>query len=158
MARKLLEGMDRVMKNLNEQTVAIKGRTLHGMIRAAIMVQRGMDKSPPLVPVGETGNLRSSFFIVTSRGEISSGDSPVFKDDKEGKLSARHNSIIQKAKSMSFKQPTVIMGFTANYAMWTHESIGRTYQRPGAGPRYFQASIRRNMPAMLKIMRDTAKI
>ena len=154
-----MEGMDRVMKKLNQETTAIKGRTLHGMIRAAIIVRRDMDHGVPKVPV-DTGNLWSSFFVVTSKGNVEQGQSPSFKDDDNGKMSTNHSAVINKVKGtiLNSKTPVVVMGFTANYAMWTHELIGRKYQRQGAGPRYFQASIRRNMPAMLKVIRDTAKI
>jgi hypothetical protein len=49
-------------------------------------------------------------------------------------------------------------GFSAKYAPFVHEMIGATFKRSGAGPKFFQASVRRNMPRCLEIIRRTAQI
>lgn len=54
-----LEGLDAVIANLNREVSKIKGRSLKGLIRAAIVVRRDMDKTPPLIPI-DIGNLRGS--------------------------------------------------------------------------------------------------
>lgn len=56
------ESLEEVMRNLNKEIKAIKGRTMKGYIRAARLVRRDMDRTPPLIPVGDTGNLRDSWF------------------------------------------------------------------------------------------------
>lgn len=56
-----IKGFDKVMKNLNAEIQAIKGRTMGGLIDASIIVRNDMDKTPPLIPV-DTGNLRESWF------------------------------------------------------------------------------------------------
>ena len=61
MVRKRVTGVDKVLKNLNKEVQAIEGRTLKGLIRAAIIVRRGMEESSPKIPI-DTGNLRASWF------------------------------------------------------------------------------------------------
>ncbi len=50
------------------------------------------------------------------------------------------------------------MGFTANYAVYVHESVGRSFQRPGSGPKFFQASLFRNQHEVLKAVQRNAQI
>lgn len=57
-----LKGVENVIKNLNREIVKIRGRNRKGLLRAAIYLRRRMDKVSPLIPVGETGNLRDSWF------------------------------------------------------------------------------------------------
>jgi hypothetical protein len=62
MAEDYLKGLDDVMKNLNKEIQAIEGKTMKGLIKAAIIVRRDMDKTSPKIPI-DTGNLRSSWFV-----------------------------------------------------------------------------------------------
>lgn len=39
----------------------------------------------------------------------------------------------------------LIMGFSVNYAVWVHENIGATFQRPGSGAKFFESSLKRNI-------------
>ena len=57
-----LKGMDRVMHRLNRQIALTRGASMRGLIKAAIVIRRDMDRTPPLVPV-DTGNLRASWFM-----------------------------------------------------------------------------------------------
>jgi len=57
-----LKGVDRVLHKLNRKIVQIKGASLAGLGRAAILVRRDMDRTPPMIPV-DTGNLRASWYI-----------------------------------------------------------------------------------------------
>jgi hypothetical protein len=56
-----IKGFDIVLSNLNKEIRAIEGRTMTGLIKAAIHIRRDMDHTPPLIPI-KTGNLRSSWF------------------------------------------------------------------------------------------------
>lgn len=49
----------------------------------------------------------------------------------------------------------IVMGFTANYAMIVHERTdpGINWKRPGSGPKFFEASIKRNISNILSIMK-----
>lgn len=56
-----LQGMDRVMARLNRQIAMTRTASMRGLIKAAILIQRDMERTPPLTPVYE-GNLRRSWF------------------------------------------------------------------------------------------------
>ena len=57
-----LKGLDNVLRNLNKEIKAIEGRSLKGMLLAVALIRRDIETVSPLVPVGETGNLRASWF------------------------------------------------------------------------------------------------
>jgi hypothetical protein len=56
-----LKGLEAVIANLNKEIKAIEGRSLAGLIRAAVVVRRSTEETPPLTPL-EFGNLRASWF------------------------------------------------------------------------------------------------
>lgn len=59
MARRMtISGIDKVLRNLNREIKAIKGRSRQGMHMAALIVK---GTALPLTPI-ETGNLRGSWF------------------------------------------------------------------------------------------------
>ena len=76
-----LKGLERVIKNLNAEIARIEGATLAGLIRAQIEIRRSMEYEPPLIPV-DMGNLRASYFTVTSKGGIVACRSPKFKSGR----------------------------------------------------------------------------
>lgn len=126
-----LKGFDSVVKNLNREIKAIEGRTLKGLGLAVMMVRAEMDHTPPLIPIGETENLRASWF----------------------------------AEPLNMPAgPAVICGFSANYAAYVHELLGTksggpiNWTRPGSGPKFFQAPLRRNKEKILETIRSNAQI
>lgn len=133
MARAIdIKGFDEVITNLNNEIVAIKERTMGGLLKAAAFVREDMDKTPPLIPIGETGDLRASWFV-----------SPLIN----GKIWG------------------ILMGFSANYAAAVHEMIGPTktgkeirWSRPDSGPKFFEASFKRNKNEILNIIKEEAHI
>ena len=52
----------------------------------------------------------------------------------------------------------LIMGFSANYALKVHEEVGTNFQRPGAGAKFFEASLNRNHKQILNIIKQEAKV
>ena len=118
-----IKGMDNVLKNLNKEITDIEGLSMKGLIRAAIIIRRDMDKTSPLIPIDE-GNLRGSWFT----------------DQRK------------YAKGMELR-----MGFTAEYAWYVHEMIGANYKRPGAGAKFFEASLKRNAGKILDVIKEEAK-
>lgn len=60
--------------------------------------------------------------------------------------------------TLSQEPPAVIMGFSANYAPFVHENVGASFKRPGAGAKFFEASIKRNGPQMLTVIAQEAKV
>jgi hypothetical protein len=57
-----LKGLDTVLKNLNKEIKAIEGRSVEGMLLAVAEIRDDIDSKSPMVPVGETGTLRESWF------------------------------------------------------------------------------------------------
>ena len=154
-------GLKEVMENLNKEIQKIKGRSLKGLIRGAIMVTRSMETTPPLIPV-DWGNLRASRFIVTSTGAIRQGKNPKFKGDADeaAEMSEQHQAMAQKY-AMTAKltgMPMVILGFSAGYATYVHENVGATFQRPGAGAKFLQAAVENERDNILRVIREEAKI
>ena len=145
-----------VERRLDRQIRKIKGRTERGVIRAAIVIIRGTEKASPSTPV-DTGNLRASRFVVTSRGETEEGQSPAFVDSESaeaGRMSADHAAMLSNTtrEAKTFKGPTAIIGYTAFYAAAVHEKVGANFKRkrpPAAGSKWLAASMKRNRDEVL---------
>lgn len=52
----------------------------------------------------------------------------------------------------------LLIGFTAAYAFFVHEIIGRNFKRLGAGAKFFEAALKRNTNKILSIIQQEAKI
>lgn len=179
-----LIGLSQLIRNLNVITNQISDKNLKGLIKATILIRRDMENTSPLIPV-DTGNLRASWFVVTSKGSTSKGKSSKFKGDKAGELTSQHKIEITKGKAELNKRDLIAvkMGFSANYAFFVHEMIGVSnikigkkkqisplskrqrqafgvarFSRPGSGPKFFEAALRRNSGKIIKILLDEAKI
>lgn len=126
-----IKGFNEVMRNLNTEIRKIEGRTMQGLIGGAAYIRADMDHTQPLIPI-KTNTLRSSWFVTPYKG----------------------------AK----KTIGLIMGFSANYAVYVHEmmesSLGNAinWSRPGSGPKFFEAAIKRNVNVILGIIKATAQI
>lgn len=155
-----LDGIDDVMKSLNEEMGKIKGKTLKGLILASIVVMRDMEKTSPKIPV-DIGNLRASRFTVTSKGEQSTpGINATFKGEDSSRMEADHTRVVSQYQSeaASEKNPTLILGFSANYATFVHENMEAKFQRSGSGPKFFEKALSRNKGKILEIIANNAKI
>lgn len=62
-----ITGMSNVLRNLNREMGKIKIRGVKGMLVAADIVRKDMDKTPPLIPV-DTGRLRKSWYAKATHG------------------------------------------------------------------------------------------
>ena len=123
-----IKGTDIVLANLNREIAKIKVRSAAGLIEAAIMIRRDMEKTPPLIPL-DTGNLRASWFTTA----------------------------YTKAKRFG-----LLLGFNSNYALFVHEMVDKgkqiNWSRPGSGPKFFEAALKRNHKQILKIIGINARI
>ena len=149
-------GVDKIMANVNRELIKIKGRSMRGLVKAAIVIRRDMDKTPPLIPV-DLGNLRASFFIVTATTIPEAGGG--FKGGEPG-MSSDHAAVVSGAKgrAASSIHPVVILGFSANYARAVEESKKfKEGKRPGSGPRFFESSLKRNSGLIVKIVATEAR-
>ena len=167
-----------VLANLNREIMAMQNRTLRGMIMGAAIIRKDMEKTPPKTPV-DYGNLKASFFTVTARS-VNYGKSPNFKGEVAGKMAMDHTLTIgeiqgkTKAKSKAGMQ-ILMLGYSANYALYVHEYLGlpdtprwrygpgpgkkRWYKpRPGAGPKWFEESFKRNEANVIQAIRLNARI
>lgn len=61
-----IRGIREVSRNLGAQIGKHRHVTMRGLLRAASLIRRDMDKTPPLIPV-DTGNLRASWYSLPGR-------------------------------------------------------------------------------------------
>lgn len=141
--------LERVMRNLNKQIKKMHGTSIKGLIRASIIVRRAMDKEPPLIPV-DMGNLRASWFTVTKNG-AAAGD-PSFQGDTQAQMSGEHMAVVAEAGMLasSASMPTLVMGFSANYAFFVHEMIEAEFKRPGSGAKFLEAALRNKQQEIVR--------
>lgn len=154
-----LRGIQKVMQNLTKAVDQIENKTIQGLIRAAIIVRRDMDTSGAgdKIPVN-LGNLRASCFISSIKGSNSEGH---FEGPEAGELSAGHSSTTSKAEGLvkMSKRPIVIIGFSANYAVFVHENIeARNWNRRGSGPKFLEHALDRNKSAIVTEIQKSAKL
>lgn len=137
-----MSGMNEVINNLNKAAKKVEGNSMKGIIEGAIDVRRAMDLEYPKIPV-DTSNLRSSFFMVTSKGDTPRGKTAGFKGDEAAEISNNHTKTITryKAEAMGSTQPLLIMGFSANYAFKVHENMEVNYKRPQSGAKFFETHL-----------------
>jgi len=159
MAQVKLHGFDKVMRNLNKEIEGIKGRSLKGLIRAAILIRRDMEHTSPRIPI-DTGNLRASFYTVTSKGRITRGASPRFKGKQAKTLAADHPGEVDEARKLIGQEgrPAVALGFSAFYAFFVHEMVGAHFQRPGSGAKFFESALKRNHDKIVKVIQEEARL
>lgn len=163
-----LKGVNKVSQNLSKSFEKIKIKSCEGMIDVAILLRGDMERTPPLIPL-DTGNLRASFFATISGGKkVTSNKS--FKGKNAGKMKGEHSSIVQQSKTAigMKKIPSMVLGFTANYAASVHENKeGKFYRpnapkgkkgRPGAGAKFFEKSLYRNKDIIIQLLGNKTKI
>lgn len=163
------EGTEQMILNLQEVEKVIKERALKGMILSAIFIQRQMEITPPLTPV-DTGNLRSSFFIMSLAGitrpaQAAIVDNPTFSKEKNqiNRQALMLSEGLTLADSRSYinmrgdRNPTVVFGFTAYYASTVHDMADANFKRPGAGAFFFRNAIVKNKEKIREILITTIK-
>jgi len=168
---------DEVMINLQAVINEIKGGTLKGLIMSAAHIRRETEDSIPKTPV-DTGNLRESWFVVTTRGK----KVPMTQDFK-GRIPKRYHSgkfrdnkkvghtkeqlkegysntinTFQGALSKNPKDIALVMGYAANYAFAVHENVYDHFKRPGSGAKWFEIAIKNNTNTIFQIIGKNAKI
>ena len=125
-----ISGMNEVMRNLNAEIQAIKGRSANGLIQAGMLVRRDMEVTPPVIPV-DTGNLRASWFTTLIRNLNLVGLTLGF--------SANYAAAVHE------------MGLSrnGNEIQW---------KKPGSGPKFFEMAMKRNEKPMLQILAKNMEI
>jgi hypothetical protein len=149
-----LKGINKVMRNLNKELEQYEQKSLKGLIEFAIDVRQDMDKTPPVIPVDQ-GNLRASWTVVTMKGVSDGGGS--FSGENAGELASDHSSKVSAFKSEAAAVGGVVMGFTANYAVYVHENAGANFKRPGAGAYFFESALNSNKQNAKKYIERNAR-
>jgi len=153
--------VENIIRNLNRQVIRMEDRSLQSLISAAALVRRSADSQSPKIPV-DLGNLRKSWFTVTSNQKVIAGKSPNFTGKQTAKLSASHAAAIRHNMGVlkRTKGPAVRFGFSAFYSTIVHEmpEEDTNWSRKGSGPKYLEASLRRNKDEIMKIIQKGVKI
>ena len=160
--------LQNVMRNLNRELTNIKVRSARGLVLAAATIRRDTETTPPLTPV-DLGNLRASWFAVTATKRAEDPMGGKFRNPPKAKgkeaqrasiMKAQHSATIgeYKGKAAMTKEPVLFMGFSAFYAAPVHEMLGANFKRPGAGPKWFEAAVKRNTSKIVAAIAENAKI
>jgi hypothetical protein len=169
-----VQGLDDVMRRLKKELEAVNHRiSTRGLVLVAEKIRRETETVYPLTPV-DIGNLRASWFVVaTEVGEVNDplAISGSFRNRpfrkmryKASELRARHLAVISasKAEVIKVRQPLMIMGYSAPYALYVHEIAHRfpnaEFKREGADWKWFQKAINRNIRTIFNIIKDNARI
>lgn len=158
-----ITGIKEVVKNLNKFLETEKQQSLKGLIECSVLIRNETNKTSPKVPV-DTRNLEQSWFTVTAKQKAVS--TPFFRGDDAGLLASIHSSTISDVQAMTktTKNPTMIMGFSANYAAAVHEMISSINGKPiqwkkeGSGPKFFESALKRNEKNMLEILAKNMEV
>lgn len=155
------EGIQEIKTELNRQLGKIHGKTIDGLVEAIAFLKKDMLTTSPTIPK-DTGNLRKSFFAVTSMGRVAVGNmSPSFKGRFASRLRRRHTQMVGGAvgKIHKRKNPQITFGFSAYYAGYVHEMDGDVkWTTPGSGAKYFEEALYRNKNVILQIIAQNIKI
>ena len=131
--RMRIGGMAQLVSNLNRWGQNIKAVTIdRGLLKCGIYLYNESQKQVPIV----TGNLRASGFVVTKRGPSRKGQS--FKIKMIDRLKRDHDEMLGLAQSLAAKANGVAVGYSAVYALRTHENpyAGRTHGISPSGKKY----------------------
>ena len=127
-----LQNIEVVTANINKELEKIKNKSAAGLVTAAAEVLADAERTPPLVPV-DLGPLRQSTFTTPRKKPVT-------------------------------QEPYVVFGYTARYAAAVHEMMespsGKpiNWSRPGSGPKWFEASLKRNSALIVQIIARSATI
>ena len=130
-----IKGIEQVTANLNRKIQELEAGTEVGLRQSATYIRADMDRKEPLIPI-DKGNLRGSWFQRTVKG-----------------LGIR----------------SIVFGLSANYALYVHERmegavwgddiVGEiNWKRKGSGPKFLEASMKRNTDEVMRIMQRNCQL
>ena len=176
--RSSIEGVDRVIAGINREFQKMENGSMRGLIKVAALVRNETEHGMVKTPL-DYGNLRASWAVITASSAIISGGgrahtptgaSGNFRGPRASELAGGHASAISEQRhraiqfSNSTKSPFLIMGYSANYAMYVHELLGTKsgkevhWKRKGSGPKWFEIALRKHSGAIKDIMVQNVKI
>ena len=110
-------------------------------------VMRGLNQKLLEYEVSGTRGLRSAVAFIRGDMEKTSPKVPIHK----GKLRASWFT-----ETVEYKKfiKSILFGFSANYAIYVHENMNQVkWKRPGSGPKFLEAALKRNTFKILMIIR-----
>jgi hypothetical protein len=148
-----LEGMGKVLANLNRAIAGIQGRTKQGTIKAGLLVKAESMRQTP----HDTGNLKGSAYVDWNWGSGGSVGAPAFKGKSAERLSSEYSGARGAAKSEAsgLGDMVVTIGYTAFYAPFVHE-IQKNYR--SGNWQFLRNALAENSGKILDIIRQEAKI
>jgi hypothetical protein len=148
-----LEGMDKVLANLNREIAGVVGRTKQGMLKAGFLVKGESLRQTPR----DLGNLAGSCYMDWNWGAGASVGTPTFKGPAAVQLSSDYSGgrSTAKAEAKGLGDMVVTVGYTASYAPFVHE-INKHYKT--GNWQFLHNSLNENSGKILDIIRQEAKI
>lgn len=153
-----VDGLDKVMRDLNDRIRDTQSASSRGLIRAGLLIQREAQRRTPV----DTGNLRASAFTVWTGGENVGGSAQGsgggrFKGTRGEQTAMDFVATARRAASTLSTNPVkpdVIVGFGAAYALFVHE---RPARHVVGMVKFLEVAISDNMDAIVKTIADTMR-
>lgn len=125
-----IQGMEKVLRNLNRVSRRVEGRTKSGLVQAGLLVFRDAKKMAPR----DLGNLWNSGYVVWHKPALTAEefakqlDKLPFTGRQRARLTAEREQIMLEDTAKAIRAAThhefiVVIGFTANYAIYVHEDL-----------------------------------
>lgn len=147
-----LEGMDKVLANLNRAIAGIEGRTKKGMIKATLLVKGDAMRQTPR----DLGNLAGSAYT-EHNWQTASESVPKYKGPAANKLSSEHSSRKAEGRQQIAGVNGLVstIGYTAYYAPFVHE-IQKNYTV--GNWQFLRNALVNNEMKILGILKEEAQI
>lgn len=136
--RNRLEGVNDVLGNLNEEIQGIENRSMKGLMKAGLRIQRESQKLAPVL----TGNLKASAYTRRA-GEFVRLDTP-----SSSKAAPKPSGTVPPKR--------VEIGFTAAYAAAVHENLESRHENGQA--KYLETALRENKFKIVNDVRENADV
>jgi len=155
-------GFNELIGNTNAEILKIRTASLAGMVKAAAFMRNRTEHAAPKTP-RRLGNLVHSWFVVTAT-RTHSGDRAMFAGKKASKMASEHSMAIaeKRAEAAAISRASMqilVMGYSANYAGFLHESmIATKFTRPKSGVKWFEHHFKANKDQILQIIATNIRI
>lgn len=120
-----IEGLDTVLLRMHRELEGVVQGSLKGLVALGLFI---LSESGRLVPV-DVGNLRASGYLMWENGAESSPGG--FKGGDAAEMSANHTNVktIAKFRVRMSKEPVVLVGYSAYYAIYVHEDLTANHNK-----------------------------
>lgn len=133
-----IRGIDTIVRGLEKEVIRLEATGLAGLLEAIANIREDMDRTEPLIPVGETGNLRSSWFVAPA------------SDIKTRQVVLYFGFSANYALYVHEREPGAPWGDGV-----VPDDIN--WNRPGSGPKFLEESLKRNIEMTMQILQKNMK-